>query len=101
MEAAAIPLPNPETTPPVTKMYLQLIGHASGWREFSDNARPRPRRGPGCLLAGRVVLAVGKIRIRARTQLTNDLRDHSCLASSCSTRPPASGRSTPWCGLLV
>src|SRR5258706_9958716 len=33
MDAAAIPLPSPETTPPVTKMYLVLIGHASGWFE--------------------------------------------------------------------
>src|SRR5258708_26404382 len=98
MDAAAIPLPSPETTPPVTKMYLVLIGHASGWlREFG----PRPRRGPGCLLAGRVVLAVAKNRVRVSTQLTNDLRGYFFSASSCSTRATSSGRSTPRWGLVV
>src|SRR4051794_11493896 len=49
MEAAAIPLPSPETTPPVTKIYLVLIGHASGWlREFG----PRPRSRFGLLAGG-------------------------------------------------
>src|SRR5436305_7834449 len=42
IDAAAIPLPSPETTPPVTKMYLVLIGHASGWlREFGAETAAR------------------------------------------------------------
>src|SRR3954454_985582 len=42
MEAAAMPLPSPETTPPVTTMYLVLIGHASGWlREFGAETAAR------------------------------------------------------------
>jgi hypothetical protein len=31
MEAAAMPLPSPETTPPVMKMYLVLIARSSDW----------------------------------------------------------------------
>src|SRR3954452_18860271 len=98
MDAAAIPLPSPETTPPVTKMYLVLIGHASGWlREFGrDRGAVR-----AALLAGRGVLAVAKKRVRVSTQLTNALRGYFFSASSCSTRATSSGRSTPRWGLVV
>src|SRR5437763_3834432 len=41
IDAAAIPLPSPETTPPVTKMYLVLIGHASGWLRVWPDAAAR------------------------------------------------------------
>ena len=73
--------------------------HASGWlREFGPNGRGAVR---AALLAGRVVLAVAKKRVRVSTQLTNALRGYFFSASSCSTRATSSGRSTPRWGLVV
>src|SRR5688572_30724725 len=96
MDAAAIPFPRPETTPPVMKMYFVLMAQLSYAR--TDNVSVKVRFG------GRERgWYAGRDECRVSTGLTNDdLRDHAgSFASSLSTRATSSGRSTPRWAFVV